>query len=880
MGAITSGVVRKQQRIIRPSTKSQHMTVVVGVKTADFEPEAIWDDAYKAVTGAAGEVVKAVTSGAGGAISNVTRTVTGVTSNTVKIAQGVISGAGSVAKQVQATIPKVSISVPKIEVPKISLPTISVPKIEAPKISLPVFDVGKGISDLGKIGAGAIGTATIIAPITLSMVSDFKIPTIGVTGAANVKSGGLSIPDTSDLLANIKCGVFGCEGQEGALEQLAKTGQAALNVLNLPSTVVKGVAGVGMSAGGDLLKGLPDLSSVQKATQSLATTALTVGLSNPLTAPATIAVGLGTYASSLFGGKSAEDKAISEAVAKANEKVSTIGLTTGLEERIVSKPLPGPMESTSEYFRPDDVFHYGEDRTDVATCTVRRGTYLGFVKKYKYSETLPNECVPEGAVKYYTSLGNYKQKEMVGVPKYADSGRIEMYDPDTGVLIQEINEEEIASGSVSINEPETSLVYQGWATEPSVGNMNIGQKAQANRFAITGFRDEDSERLEAQVDTLNATEGGDYLMVDFSRLGAELYGGKVSPIDGRVLNPDLVTQETDYGKKIGLDFPVNNVEKLYGDLGEAALGKVVSQKIVDHSNEKGAISALSEKAVKGTSVANAGTVTNGFVIKNKTECSKGDIFCDIGKKLDVINPNSICAENSTNIMCQGLRGVENTALQITEGVFGAVPSLADIAYDTTTGAIEKMRGLDEGTLARLGARSKWDGLFEKTAADVVGVSLDKEYFSKSLGLDKVEVGVNLPTAAKLGVGLFEDFLSHPVEWLTPGIIEAELIMQAPSLGETIAGAVTGKPKAPVKYSYLIDQDTGEFTEIVEEVVVKDMTAPGAYRGETTDASGNTVIEVIIYTDDQSLDGKVVYSETPPIAAVSKSDVLKASGVTA
>lgn len=41
-------------------------------------------------------------------------------------------------------------------------------------------------------------------------------------------------------------------------------------------------------------------------------------------------------------------------------------------------------------------------------------------------------------------------------------------------------------------------------------------------------------------------------------------------------------------------------------------------------------------------------------------------------------------------------------------------------------------------------------MFEKTAADVIGVSLDKEYFTKSLGLDKVEVGVNLPTAAAFG----------------------------------------------------------------------------------------------------------------------------------
>lgn len=84
----------------------------------------------------------------------------------------------------------------------------------------------------------------------------------------------------------------------------------------------------------------------------------------------------------------------------------------------------------------------------------------------------------------------------------------------------------------------------------------------------------------------------------------------------------------------------------------------------------------------------------------------------------------------------------------------------------------------------------------------------------------------------------------------------------------------------MKYSYLIDQGTGELTEIAEEVVVKDMTAPGAYRGETVDESGNTVIEVVIYTNDRSLDGKVVYSDTPPIGAVSKSDVLRASGVTA
>lgn len=821
----------------------------------DFESEAIWDDAIKAATG----VVKTVVGAGTGAISSATRTAGGIATTAVKSVSGAVSGGASVAKAVQKEAVKIATTMPKIEVPKISVPKIEVPKIDIPKISVsvpkvevPKVDVSgvtKAVAGVAALTAGGLGVATIAMPEAMnSALKSINVPILSVTAPI---TGTPKITDTKDLVEGIKCGIFGCGDQQGALESVKQAGEAALNVLNLPGTIVKGVTGVAAKAGSDVLKDLPDLTQIQKATQSLGTTAFIVGISNPLTAPATIVLGIGNYAQTLLGGKAGSDSktdaAIKAAVDKANAEIEVPELTTGLEEREVMKPLPGPMYSTDVYFRPGEEFQYGEDRTDVATCTVRRGEYIGFVKKYKYTESLPNECVPEGAVKYYTSLGNYKQKEMVGIPQYTEDGRIDMYDPDTGVLIQEINQEELASGTVSINKPETSLVYQSWATEPAVGADY--DKEEANRYAITEFRDANSDDLEAQVDKLNATEDGDYLMVDYSRLGAELYGGKVLPIDGRVLDPSLVTQETDYGKKIGLDYPVNNVKKVYGDLGQSALGEVMAPKIVAASNAKGALSSLSEKATKGPTVA-VGTITNGFVQKPKTECAEGDIICGIGKTLNVINPNAICADNSTNIMCQGLRGVENTVLQVAEGVGGAVPSIADIAYDTTTGAVEKLRGLDEGSLKRLGMRQSWDNMFEKATVDVVGIDLDKQYFTKSLGLDKVKQGDLGGALAAGSVGIFEDFLSHPVEWLTPGVIEAEFVLQAPSIGESVASLVTGTPRAEVKYSYVINNETGELEEVVEETVPQE-----------------SVVDVVVYTNDPAMDGKVVYSDAPLTGAV-------------
>jgi hypothetical protein len=192
------------------------------------------------------------------------------------------------------------------------------------------------------------------------------------------------------------------------------------------------------------------------------------------------------------------------------------------------------------------------------------------------------------------------------------------------------------------------LVYQAWSNEPSVGAAGKDYDTkQSNRFAITEFRDASSEDLESQVDVLNKTEGGDYALVNYSRLGAELYGGKVLPLDGRVLDPKFVTEETNYGKKLGLDFPVNNVQKLYGDLGQATFGKTIAPKIVSTINAKGAVSVGSEKSVTDPLVT-MGTITNGFVLKKATECVEGDIICGIGRGIDVINPNSICAKDSTN----------------------------------------------------------------------------------------------------------------------------------------------------------------------------------------------------------------------------------------
>jgi hypothetical protein len=180
--------------------------------------------------------------------------------------------------------------------------------------------------------------------------------------------------------------------------------------------------------------------------------------------------------------------------------------------------------------------------------------------------------------------------------------------------------------------------------------------------------------------------------------------------------------------------------------------------------------------------------------------------------------------------------------------------LADLAYDTTTGAIEKARGLDEGTLKRLGSRTAWDNLFETTTENVIGFDLDKQYYTKALGLDKQTAeGDLVGVGAKLGVGLFEDFLSHPVEWLSPEIMAGELILQAPSIGEGISNVVTGTQKQEVKYSYMI-QD-GELVQ-VEEVPAETPAAEPSVSYE----------KVRVYTDDPAKVGQTYYATTRPVGA--------------
>jgi hypothetical protein len=137
---------------------------------------------------------------------------------------------------------------------------------------------------------------------------------------------------------------------------------------------------------------------------------------------------------------------------------------------------------------------------------------------------------------------------------------------------------------------------------------------------------------------------------------------------------------------------------------------------------------------------------------------------------------------------------------------------------------------------------------------VVGFDLDKQYYTKALGLDKQTVeGDIVGVGAKLGVGLFEDFLSHPVEWVSPEIMAGELILQAPSIGEGISSVVTGTQKQEVKYSYMI-QD-GEFVQ-VEEVAAETPSAEPSVSYE----------KVRVYTDDPAKVGQKYYSTTRPVGA--------------
>lgn len=856
---------------------------VPGPEAAVFEPEAGMD--FGAVGGFITGVVSSIAHGAGGTIGK-------VVSDAGRVAQGAITGGSSLVKSVtqqatrtvQAAVPKISVpkvEVPKIEIPKIEMPKISVPKIamptvSIPKIEIPKVDVSKSLVATGA-GLGAALTGAVALPGVVSAITAPKV----TTGATP----GVSLPSV-DVFGGLKCGIFGCNGQEGALQKIGDAGKSAANLLDkgLLDTITAGalkttgnLLGEGKT-GSDFLKSLPSLEDVQKATQSLAQT-VKLAVASPVIAPIAASIAATDYVKNILSPKN------EDITSPTKEPV----LDT-LEKRQAVLPKPGEVVDSSTLPEgvadPSHVWEYGESHTDVATCTIRRGNYIGFVRKYGYNETYPDECIPEGAVKYYTSLGSYKQKEMIGIPKYNADGSISMYDPGTNTLEETLGINELASGTVSVGKPETSLVYQNWATTPAVpmGGVSYDTKA-ANRFNISEFRDQYSDDLEQEVAKMNATKGADYASVNYSRVGAELYGGKVLPLDGRVLDPSLFTQETDFGKKIGLDFPLNNIEKVYGDLGQGALGEQVAPKAIQAMNAKGAsvspaagaepglggffseiatgisnlfggktsavkevpkgsITAPVEKAVASPNIE-TGTITGGFVKKAEVQCSEGDIICGVGKTLDAANPNNICSKDATNPLCAGFGAVENAAIQLAGGIGGAVPSLADLGYDTTTGAIEKLRGLDEGSLKRLGARTAWDNLFESGAQDLTGFKTDQRYYTKALGLDKQGEDEGLGTiGAKVGVGLFEDFLSHPVEWVVPEIMTAELVAGAPEMGEAVAGAVTGQQKTPVEYSTLLGTE-------------KVSTGTGA--------PGTEIIDRIIYTDNPALDGKqiVTTSSVPP-----------------
>jgi len=910
-GGIGSKVGSVTGRVVAGQTKKRE----IYIKNVVFEPQWWGSDLVFGAVSAATNVVT-------GAVSQATKIASGAVSQASRITTGASSVAAAAVRQAQTAVSKISmpkIEIPRIEIPKIEIPKIEIPKIpviEIPKIAVPspvgvVSDIGKAVTGagistsvkIGAVAAGALGAAGltthgISGAISGAISSVVQKPTYPVTGAPldskiesrpdykfdastgtyrkveavseikpvqEVKTASEIVSSQNkDIFTGLKCGIFGCDDQKGILSQIGETASGSAKLLENIRVVSNAAVA---KTGSDFLKTLPDLGNVQKATQSLVTSVATLGAINPITAPIAITAGLGGYIKNIL---SPQTENITSPTVEPEIK------DTGILQRQAALPVPGEIPAGG---LPEGVYdpyrnQYGEDHS-LAECTIKTGDYVGFVKRYKYTESYPNACLAADEVKFYTPLGNYKQQEIVGVPEVEADGRITIKDRLTGMVIEDVNQELITSGAFSVGKPKTSLVYQVWATTPAtpVGGATDYDHKQANRFNIEEFRDEYSDELESEVDKMNKTKGADYTSVNFSRLGAELYGGKVLPIDGRVLNPSLFTQETDYGKKIGLDFPANNAQKVYGDIGQAKIGTDMAQKVVAAANAKGSLSAISEKATTDISTS-MGKITNGFVLKPETKCNDWDILCGIGKTLDTVNPNSICAKDSTNPMCQGFRAVENTALQIVEGIPGAIPSIADIAYDTTTGAIEKVRGLEEGSLKRLGARQSWDNLFEKTTADTLGISIDKQYYTKALGLDKQTADEGVGTiVARAGVELFEDVLSHPVEYFTPGIIEAEMIMSAPAIGEGLAEAITGNAKEEVKYSYMIENgDIVQYEDVSTIPVGKPVTV-----GEKAGSEGNTVIDVIIYTDDPTLAGKTVISESP-IPPVQKASVLEVSGV--
>jgi len=723
-----------------------------GVYTAEFDPQFdLWGMATGAISQAqkiTSGVISQVQSGGAGLVTQAQNIATGAlqqVQQTVNKGNNVYLG----STPARAAVVMPTISIPKFEMPKFEMPKFDLPKISLPAFSAPKITLSEIFGPSLSVAGAAMGAFTKTAAAVISPISPMK--TIDLLSVAAPS------PKPTDLWGTVQCGVFGCDGKEGVLSQIGRVATSSEGPL--------------FKLGGtDFMKGLPSLSDVQKGTQDLATTFAFI---NPITAPAAIAITTANYVKNLF--------TPAPAVTKADVPVPST-----FESRLAAVPkpeIPGAIVGcTANNVCDPNRNQYGEDHS-LAECTIKRGDYVGYKKRYKYTETFPDDCLLSDEVKFYVPLGNYQQQEVHGIPVYTDKGRIEFYDPITGELIYDANEELLASGAMSVNKPLTSLVTQVWSNEAPVGVAGVDYNVErAKRFAITGFRDANSATLEKQVSNLNKIKG-DYTDVSFSRLGAELYNGKVLPIDGRVLDPSLVTEETDYGKKNGYNFPVNNINKVYGDLGQPERGARVAPGMVAASNLKAAS-------------AFPGAVTNGIV---PGECGFWDIGCKVGNWLSPAAPTA------------GF--VTNTALVITEGILGGLPSLADAAYDTTTGGIEWLRGLDEGTLKRLGSRKAFDTLFEKTA----GVTIDKNSYVKALGLEYTE-GESFQTgAARVAVSFGQDVMYDPTAWVVPGVMQARFVLAAPEIGKSISDFATGAASTQSETSYMFSPSTEE-TVVVPAVL--------------------------------------------------------------
>ena len=736
-----------------------------GVYTAEFDPQFGVED---------------IAAWGQGAVSTVQNVVQGVVSTGQNISSGVVSGVVQAASQmpvanvyvnrtpsaVQAGVRISNVpAVPKITVPTFAIPKFDLPKFDLPKITFSTPDFTKLFSvagpatkvilpGMGNIGGAAMGFATNL------------FPTIGVT--AKVTSGATPAPDFVG-------GLF--------------------------------------TSGSDFLKGLPGLGAVRDASQ-LAKSAVTyAGLLNPFTAPISIASLTADYVTkNVLGGFGAN----------GNTGVITKPVTP------VTSTFDSRMAAVPQPINPDSIpgctlggicnpkrNTYGEDHS-LAECTIHQGQYTGFVKRYKYNETFPTECLAAGEKKFYVPLGNYKQQEVIGVPTYEDNGRITWTDADTGQIIYDANQELLASGAMSIDKPNTSLVYQVWSNEAPVGVAGKDySRTNADRFNITGFRDTNSKELEKQVNNLNKTPpaADSYLKVGFSRLGAEAYGGKVLPIDGRKLDKSWVDRSA----------ATENIVETYTDLGQAALGAKVAPGMVTGSNLKAAA---------------------GFPAAT-VECGFWDIGCKVGKFLAPVQTAKVTIPGEIT-GAVGFAG--NTALVFTEGVLGGLPSLADAAYDTTTGGIEKLRGLKKGTLTRLGSRAAFDKVFETSLKGTTGLTLDKNAYVKALGLEYKEGESWLTGAERMTTEFGQDVLTDPTSFWG-GVGVARFILAAPAIGEDVGGFITGAQPEDVKYTYMLNN--GEFTQVENP--------------STTEST--VVIRATIPTDNPALVGKIAYTtEVLPVGA--------------